>query len=37
MAEQVIAVPKISCPSHAGHTALREPQIVEQLVEVRLS
>ena len=34
MAEQVIAVPKISCSSHAGRTALREPQIVEQLVEV---
>ena len=34
MAEQVIAVPKISCPSHAGRAALREPQIVEQLVEV---
>ena len=34
MAEQVIAVPKISCPSHSGRAALREPQIVEQLVEV---
>ena len=34
MADQVIAVPKISCPSHAGRAALREPQIVEQLVEV---
>ena len=34
MAEQVVAVPKISCPSHAGRTALREPQRVEQLVEV---
>ena len=34
MAEQVVAVPKISSPSHAGRTALREPQIVEQFVEV---
>ena len=34
MAEQVITVPKISYPSHAGRTALREPQRAEQLVEV---
>ena len=34
VAEQVIEVPKISCPSHAGRAALREPQLVEQLVEV---
>ena len=34
VAEQVIDVPKISCPSHAGRVALREPQLVEQLVEV---
>ena len=34
VAEQVIDVPKISCPSHAGRAALREPQLVEQLVEV---
>ena len=34
MAEKIIAVPKISCPTHAGRAALREPQIVEQLVEV---
>ena len=34
VAEQVIEVPKISCPSHAGRAALREPQMVEQLVEV---
>ena len=34
MAEQVITVPKISCPSHSGRTALREPQWTEQLVEV---
>ena len=27
-------MPKISCPSHAGRAALREPQLVEQLVEV---
>ena len=29
VAEQVIEVPKISCPSHAGRAALREPQLVE--------
>ena len=34
VAEQVIEVPKVSCPSHAGRAALREPQLVEQLVEV---
>ena len=34
VAEQVIEVPKISCPSHAGRAALREPQLVEHLVEV---
>ena len=34
VAEQVIDVPKISCPSHAGRAALREPQLVEQLVHV---
>ena len=34
VAEQVIEVPKISCPSHAGRAALPEPQLVEQLVDV---
>ena len=34
MAEQATAVPKISCPSRAGRTALREPQTVEQSVKV---
>ena len=34
MAEQVTAVPKISCLSRAGRTVLREPQMVEQLVKV---
>ena len=34
VAEQVIDVPKISCPSHAGRVALREPQLVEQLVDL---
>ena len=34
MAEQVIAVPKISCLSQPGRTVLGEPQMVGQLVEV---
>ena len=33
MAEQVMAVPKISSPSHASRTVLSEPQTAEQLVE----
>ena len=32
--EQIIAVPKISCPSRFPRTVLREPQKAEQLVEV---
>ena len=35
VAEQVIAVPKIMLEDHIPHrSALREPQLVEQLVEV---
>ena len=34
VAEQVIAVPKISCPSRAARTVLVEPQVAGQLVEV---
>ena len=35
IAEQVVAVPKISCPSSCPSRAfLRVPQVVEQLVEV---
>ena len=34
MAEQVIAIPKISCPSRAARTVLIGPQLAEQLVEV---
>ena len=33
MAEQVIAVPKISSPSRASRTVLSEPQTAGQLVE----
>ena len=32
--EQVIAVPKTSCPSRSSRTFLSEPQRAEQLVEV---
>ena len=32
--EQVIEVPKISCPSRFSRTALRSPRMAEQLVEV---
>ena len=32
--EQVIEVPKIECPPRAARTVLREPQTVDQLVEV---
>ena len=34
--EQVIAVPKISCPSRSARTFLSEPQRAEKLVEVFL-
>ena len=34
IAEQVIDVPKILCPPRAARTVLREPQTVDQLVEV---
>ena len=34
--EQVIEVPKISCPPRFSRTALRSPQMAEQLVEVPL-
>ena len=34
IAEQVIDVPKILCPPCAARTVLREPQTVDQLVEV---
>ena len=34
VAEQVIDVPKMLCPPRAARTVLREPQTVDQLVEV---
>ena len=34
LADQVIEVPKVSCPARCGRTVLCTPQTVEQLVEV---